>query len=398
MLDCGRSAEQPHPKVGLILTGGGARAAYQVGVLKAVAELKPEGLPVPFPIICGTSAGAINAAVLASEADDFRRGVSHLLQVWSNFSVERVFRTEPSIAIMSGMRWILSVLLGGLGRFTPKSVLDNEPLRCLLEQHLRPDRIQKWIDSDILHAFSITAASYTSAQSVTFYQGKPDICPWTRTRRIGIPRPITLDHLMASIAIPILFPAVRIGYEYYGDGSMHQLAPLSSALHLGADRLLVIEMRNDKPDRPDITRRVIQYPTLGQISGYILDTLFMDGLSMDVERLKRVNYTLQNIAHDRRANTPLRHIELLTIFPSEDIRPIAERFAGEFPRSVRFLLSSVGAFNQGGLPLMSYLLFERNFCNELIDLGYHDAMRNKHKIQRLLSVSQDTSVTPSPEP
>lgn len=391
MPDCSRRTTPSLPKVGLILTGGGARAAYQVGVLKAVAELRPEGLPIPFPIICGTSAGAINAAVLASEADDFRRGVSKLLHVWSNFKVERVFRTEAKVAVASGLTWFLSLLFGGLGRYTPKSVLDNTPLRELLEEHLRPDRIQHWIDSGILHAFSITAASYTSAQSVTFYQGQPGICPWTRTRRIGIPRPITLDHLMASIAIPILFPAVRIGYEYYGDGSMHQLAPLSSALHLGADRLLVIEMRNDRPDRLETSRRVLQYPTLGQISGYILDTLFMDGLSMDVERLKRVNYTVQCIAPERRTNTPLRHIELLTIFPSEDIRPIAERFAREFPRSVRFLLSSIGAFNQGGLPLMSYLLFENGFCCELIDLGYHDAMRNRHKIQRLLSATQEVS-------
>lgn len=387
----------PNPQVGLILTGGGARAAYQVGVLKAIAELMPEDVkPVPFSIICGTSAGAINAATLACQADNFRQAVAKLLTVWDNFHTYKVFRTEPRIAFVSGLHWLLSLLFGGLGRFTPKSVLDNTPLRDLLQEQLRFQDIQYWIDRGILHAFSITAAAYYSGYSVTFYQGHDDIQPWKRTRRIGIPRPITLDHLMASSAIPILFPAVRIGYDYYGDGSMGQTAPLSPALHLGADRLLVIGVRNERPDNPNEIRYRLTPPSLGQISGYILDTLFMDSLSMDIERLKRVNHTLHHIPDGKKNNIPLRPIDLLTIFPSRDIRPITERHAKDFPRSVRYLLRGIGAMNRGGRPLMSYLLFEQAFCRELIELGYHDARRLHHQILRLLAPEKKSPRTGMP--
>nr|MDQ2695932.1 patatin-like phospholipase family protein [Pseudomonadota bacterium] len=297
------------------------------------------------------------------------------------------------IAFANGLRWFLSILFGGLGRFTPKSLLDNSPLRQLLEAELRLQNIQGCIDAGILHAFSITAAAYYSGHSVTFYQGHDAIRPWKRTRRIGIPRPITMDHLMASVAIPILFPAVRIGYEYYGDGSMRQLAPLSSALHLGAERLLVIGIRNERPDDYEEIQHRLVYPTLGHVSGYILDTLFMDSLSMDLERLKRINHTLSHIQRSNRKHIPLRQIDLVTIFPSQDIRPITERHIHLFPNSVQYLFHGIGAANRSGRPLMSYLLFEEGFCRELIDLGYHDAMRARRKILRLLG-SEETQQAP----
>jgi NTE family protein len=278
------------------------------------------------------------------------------------------------------------MLFGGLGRFTPVSLLDNSPLRQLLDHELQTQNIQRWIDTGILHAFSITAAAYYSGYSVTFYQGHDNIVPWKRTRRIGVPRPITLDHLMASSAIPILFPGVRIGYEFYSDGSMRQMAPLSPALHLGADRLFVIGARNERPDNPEEHRLRLEHPTIGQISGFVLDTLFMDTLSMDIERLKRVNNTLQYIPRERRQGVPLRTIDLQCIFPSHDIRPIIQRHSQDFPRSVRYLLRGIGAMNQGGRPLMSYLLFEGRFCRELIDLGYRDATRARHRILRLLEL------------
>lgn len=220
MADDGPRLVSRRPMVGLILTGGGARAAYQVGVLQAIAELMGGDGPTPFPIISGTSAGAINAATLASEAGNFGYGVNKLVDVWSHFQVNQVFRADPHLALGRGIGWLLTFLSGGLGRLTPRSILDNSPLRALLDEQLRPHCIQHWVDREVLHGFSITAASYFGGQSVTFYQGHPDIKPWARTRRIGIPRPITLNHLMASVAIPIIFPAVRIGYDYYGDGSM----------------------------------------------------------------------------------------------------------------------------------------------------------------------------------
>ena len=381
-------------KAGLILTGGGARAAYQVGVLKAVAECLPENTRTPFPIICGTSAGAINAAKLACRADNFRQGVGELVEVWNHFRVEQVFRTDAGRAIVNGLRWFLTLSLGGLGGLTPKSLLDNSPLRALLEKKLSLQDIQRWIDVGILHAFSVTTVAYTSGRSVTFFQGRDDLRPWKRTRRIGIPRPITLDYLMASSAIPILFPGVRIGYEYYGDGSMRQMAPLSPALHLGADRLLIIGARHEEgPERLGAVRHRLTHPSLGEISGFILDTLFMDSLSTDVERLKRINHTLSYIPEDKKNNTPLRHIEALCIFPSEEIHSIVQRHAKEFPRSVRYLLHSVGAMKPGGQPLMSYLMFEEDFCRELIELGYRDALRFRRQILRLLVPQQETSLS-----
>ncbi|HXH03584.1 MAG TPA: patatin-like phospholipase family protein [Candidatus Competibacteraceae bacterium] len=370
------------PRLGLILTGGGARAAYQVGVLKAIAEALPRGAPLPFPVLCGTSAGAINAAALACRADDFGAAVAQLERVWSSFHAGRVFRTGPWRALTSGLRWGLTLLAGGRGWLAPRALLDNRPLRELLARELRLQNIQRWIDAGYLHALSITAASYYSGQSVTFYQGRDSIRPWTRSRRIGIPRPITLDHLMASSAIPLIFPSVRIGFDYYGDGSMRQLAPLSAALHLGAERLLVIGVRNEAIDHP--LRQLPSYPSFGQIAGYVLDTLFMDSLYMDVERLKRINHTLHYIDPEHRDEVALRPVELEWLFPSQDVRLLAEPYVHELPRSVRWLLKRLGALNRGGRPLINYLLFEAGFCRALIELGYHDAQRRLPKLLRLL--------------
>ena len=228
------------PKAGLILTGGGARAAYQVGVLRALAEILPEDVRTPFPIICGTSAGAINAAVLAMEAGDFRRGVRRLMTVWKNFRVHHVYRADPWGAFSNSARWILAVLTGGAFGRRAVSLLDNTPLAALLGRHLDFPAIQRAIDAGDLTAFSVTCSGYTSGQSVTFFQGAPGLQPWQRARRIGVPMPITLDHLLASSALPFIFPPVHINREYFGDGSMRQIAPVSPALHLGADRLLVI--------------------------------------------------------------------------------------------------------------------------------------------------------------
>ena len=374
------------PRIGLVLTGGGARAAYQVGVLKALAEFCPVGCLVPFRIICGTSAGAINASALASRADHFQHAVAELLDVWENFHTEQVFRTEAHLALHNGLRWMLTMLGVLPTRRVPNALLDNQPLRELLQRRIPLQQLQSWIDAEYLDALAITAASYQTGQSVTFYQGSDQLTPWLRSRRIGIPRPITHEHLMASAAIPFVFPSVRIGYEHYGDGSMRQLAPLSPALHLGAERILVIGARNEDIDIAS-QEHLPRPPSLGQIAGYVLDTLFMDSLSMDVERLRRVNHTLGHIPVAQRAHMALRPVALEWLSPSQDVRVIAARHLHELPRSLRWLLARMGAMNRGGRPLISYLLFESGFCRALIDLGYRDALRQRSRLCHLLGVA-----------
>ena len=374
------------PITGLVLPGGGARNAYQAGVLKAIAEMLPEDCGNPFPVICGSSSGAVNGSVLACHANRFHKGVKNLNSLWENIHVEMVFKTDTWTALQSGLRWAMAFATGQLHKGKPRSVLDNSPLRTRLKAHVRLGRIQRMIDSGDLRALSITACGYTSGSSHIYYQGVKDLKPWIRTRRQGYPTQLTLDHLMASVAIPVLFPAMKLRNEYFGDGSMRESAPLSPALHLGANRLLVIGVRNQKLDIVPEQNPAVPYPSFAQIAGYIFDTLFMDTLDADIERLSRINHTI-NHTRDKRVelkDTTLRPIEFLMISPSRDIRELVERHTGSFPRSVRLLLKGIGALTREGRPLMSYLLFESSFCKELIELGYKDGMDSKDKILQLL--------------
>jgi len=387
------------PVVGLILPGGGARNAYQAGVLKAIGDMLPEDVKNPFPVICGSSSGALNAVLLASSANRFREGVDRLYGVYANFHIGKIFKTDAWTALKSGVSWSMTFVPGWLRKSQPRSVLDNSPLRHLLERHIRFARIQQAIDSGDLHAVSITASGYTTGLSVTFYQGVEGLVPWKRTRRIGLPTELTLDHLMASSAIPVLFPAIKLHNEYFGDGSMRQTAPLSPALHLGANRLLIIGVRNPRPDTPPLEGARVPYPSFGQITGYIFDTLFMDSLDADIERMRRINHTITE-TKDKRVeyqDTSLRQIEYLMISPSRDIREIVERYVVNFPRSVRILLKGIGALTREGRPLMSYLMFDAPFCKELMELGYEDGMAAREQILHILGRDELIEAAPQEE-
>jgi len=371
---------------GLVLPGGGARSAYQAGVLKAIADLLPADAGNPFQVISGASSGALNAVLLASNAMQFREGVRRLNGIWENFHVDKVFRTDVWTALKSGFRWGVTFGSAGLIKGQPKSVLDNGPLREMLERHIRFARIQQAIDRGALRAVAVTASGYTSGTSVSFYQGVEGLVPWKRTRRLGRPEELTLDHLMASAAIPWLFPAVKLHDEYYGDGSMRQTAPLSPALHMGANRVLIIGVRGSGPEPAPEQDAVVPYPSFGQIAGYIFDNLFMDSLDADIERMRRINHTIGE-TRDKRVefmDTALRQIEYLMIAPSQDIREVVGQYVGNFPLSVRVLLMGLGALAKEGLPLMSYLMFDAPYCKELIALGYRDAMASRDQILHLL--------------
>ncbi|MDH3977645.1 MAG: patatin-like phospholipase family protein [Gammaproteobacteria bacterium] len=373
--------------IGLVLPGGGARCAYQVGVLKAINEILPKGAPSPFPIISGTSAGAINATVLAARARRFHYGVSELEQVWGNFRTHQVFRSDPQTILKTSARWLASISTGGYLGSAPRALLDNEPLRQLLTRHLKISHVQDSIDRGYIKALAVTAAGYGSARSVSFYQGKPDLEPWKRVRRSGVPATLRLDHLMASIAAPLIFPAVQIGQEFYGDGAMRQATPLSPAIHLGAKRMLVIGVRNEEADPEPGPDDPVPYPSLGRVAGYMLDALLMDGLSADLERLARLNYIVneqpgQVLEGEYEA---LRSIDTMIMYPSQDIREIALRHLHEMPRSVTLLMRALGALNYGGRQLVSYLLFEAGYTRELIRLGYADAMARRVELQDFLA-------------
>ncbi len=391
---------QAPQKIGLILTGGGARAAYQVGVLKAIAEFMPRRAHSPFQVICGTSAGALNAVTLAVNAQRFRQGVKYLLGIWTNSQVSDIYRSDVLGVLANSIRWVSGLVLSmfGINRMKRVSLLDNSPLASFLEQTLPCEKIQESIDAGVLHALSITASGYGSGYSVTFYQGVAGIQPWKRTRRLGTETKIGIEHLLASSAIPFIFPAVHIHREYFGDGSVRQIAPISSALHLGADKVLLMgAWHDDDEEGRRQSQRMDTYPSLAQIAGHALDSIFLDGLEVDLERLDRMNKIFSLIPEELRPATDIRHIDVLVITPSQPLEKIAERHIYRLPLPIRFLLRAAGVMRRSGANLVSYLLFEKNYCRALIDLGYQDALKRRDEILKFLDYGPATSDSDLPQ-
>jgi NTE family protein len=360
-----------------VLTGGGARSAYQVGVMRAVADLLPRDAPTPFQVITGTSAGAIVAANLAAYAAHFRTGAVALERVWRNFHVDQVFRTDASSMLHAGVRWMAALLSAGRLASPPDSLFDNAPLRRLLEHRIDFDRVRRALAAGHLESLAISAAGYSSARSFAFYEScvhpAKDAPPWPR----GVSAELGIDYLMASSAVPFLFPPVRMHGEYFGDGAMRQVAPLSPAIRLGADRLFVVGVRGHRTPGPPAAE-AMPTPSFGKLFGFMLDTLFMDSLHAGIAQLDRLN---RLVAQSFVPNPEgLRHIDSLVLLPRDDLGSIAVKHARQMPRTVRALLRIMGAAKSDGSELLSYLLFESGYTRELIKLGYADTMARREEV------------------
>jgi len=385
------------PVTGLVLSGGGARAAYQVGVLRAIARMRREVLGArsrmfnPFGVICGTSAGAINAAALACQADRFEASVEVVAKVWQNFSADQVYRADSLGVIRSGAQWLTMMSIGWvIARFRrakPRSLLNNEPLAELLHRLVPLERLPMMLGGGHLQALAVTASSYTSGEHYTFFSASRPMTLWERSQRVAAPTVLSHEHLLASSAIPFVFPATYLDHPgasgWFGDGSMRQTAPLSPAIHLGAQRLLIIGAgRMNEPSNRQVEDA--GYPSLAQIAGHAMSSIFLDALAVDIERMRRINRTLALLPDSALGDTPLRPVEALVISPSQRIDDIAARHIGSLPAPVRALLRGVGVSGQGitarGSALASYLLFEAPFTTELMALGEADTLARRDEV------------------
>lgn len=374
----------------LVLSGGGARGAYQSGVINALAEISANlGIRQPFGIFTGVSAGALNSSFLAARANDFLTGSEKLSQLWSELKSEQVFHTDPFSLSKIGLKWMRDLPLGGItGHSAGPSLLNTEPLRSLILENIDFTQIQSHIDRKVLSALAITAVDYHSSLATTFVQGDPKHEMWVRTRRFSERTQINPDHVMGSSAIPLLFPPIKIADRFYGDGCIRNQAPMSPALHLGADRLIVVGVRRQTKVTEPSHSETPSDPTMARVFNVLLNAVLLDGIELDVERMDRINEFMDRLPEDYQGKMNFKKVDCCWIHPSFDIGQLAYDHSRKLPRFIRYLLRGLGP-NEDAKELISYLLFDPEFCQKLIISGYEDGMKQKDKIEQMLTDEQN---------
>ncbi|MDH3290672.1 MAG: patatin-like phospholipase family protein [Gemmatimonadota bacterium] len=365
----------------LVLSGGGARAAYQVGAVNAIAERFPN---LSLPILCGVSAGAINSVYLSAHQGTLGQAAADLRREWGRLTPDRVFAIRPVHLGRAVARWFFNMLLA---RERPHSslqgLMDMSPLRGFLAACMDVSGIQQNIDAGRLRAGAVSTTCYSTGQTVTFVQGASDLQLWERHMRVAVRTQITAQHLSASAAIPIIFPAIRIGQAYYGDGSVRLTAPLAPAIHLGAHKILAVAMRAIPPS-PGCDTGSESYPVAAEVFGLLLHSIFLDSLDADAERLERMNALLDALPPGTTPPGGMRRIDLMLLRPSRDLGQMARGHTLDLPRMVQFVVASMGGGQARSPDLLSYLMFEPGYTGALIELGYDDTVRRMDEIEAFL--------------
>ncbi len=388
------------PLCGLVLSGGGARAAYQAGVLKGISDIlckKHKITEVPFRIFTGESAGAINSGVLASHMESFAEGTDRLWHYWETLRFQHVFRTGPVSVLANAAKWMRELSFGGAFRAKSSvSLFNTSPLYSFLRDKIDFEKIHHAVATGDLQGIAVTTTNYATASTVTFFDGDPSIKPWVRSQRVSVREKLRMEHILASTAIPILFPPIRINGTYFGDGAIRMRTPMSPAIHLGAERVIAIGLSHYRSlAETELLNRsaTMDSIALADVGGVLLNAGFLDNLDADVERMERINRTISHMHEDIRKLQPLRVVPLLVLRPSQDLGLIAWQEYDRFTSVLRHLLRGIGASRNSGWDLVSYLAFDRAYAQKLLELGYQDIFHCENEILEFFLESEPTKLS-----